>query len=187
MALEQVGQATLRVRDVMSTPVVTAKQDDPVKKLAKVMEKCKIGSVVIVSGGKPIGIVTDRDIAIRVVGRGSGPSTKAGDVMSAPLLTISPNATLEEAAEQMRRAEVKRLVVLERGRLVGLISMRDIALASQQLLGILAEREEILKPGVTRPQPALAGFCQACGNWSTSLKEIEGRFLCEDCRADLAG
>ncbi|HJH25739.1 MAG TPA: hypothetical protein C5S37_02960 [Methanophagales archaeon] len=119
----------MKVRDIMSTPIITEEGDTGVIKIAKDMADLGVGSVVITSKGEPTGIITERDIALKVLleyrGR-RGSEVKAKEIMSSPLVTIKPEATVEEACELASTKNIKRLPVVESGVLIGIISVRNI-------------------------------------------------------------
>jgi CBS domain-containing protein len=119
----------MKVRDIMSTPIITEEGDTGVIKIAKDMADLEVGSVVITSEGEPAGIITERDIALKVLlkyrGR-RGSEIKAKEIMSSPLVTIKPEATVEEACELASTKNIKRLPVVESGVLIGIISVRNI-------------------------------------------------------------
>lgn len=122
---------TLEVRDVMTPRVVTADEETPLTKVSTEMEVAGIGSVVITRQGKPVGIVTERDIALNVIMKDRMPSeVKVKEVMSSPLVTIDPFASVEKACELLAEKRIRRLPVVEAeaegGRLVGIISVRNI-------------------------------------------------------------
>ncbi|MBE0517129.1 MAG: CBS domain-containing protein [Methanophagales archaeon] len=122
MALE-----ILEVGDVMTPKVVTEDEETSVTKLSRDMEVAGIGSVVITKKGKPVGIVTDRDIAIKVIMKDRRASEiKAKEIMSSPLVTIEPDAPLEKACELMAEKGIRRLLVMDDDTLVGIISVRNI-------------------------------------------------------------
>jgi len=130
----------LLVRDAMSTNIKTVRVDDNVLDAVKKMNKFRIGSIVVVSGSRPVGIITERNILERVVEPGLDPLVvKAKDVMSSPLITIEPNAPLEEAAKMMIRRSIKKLPVLDNERLLGIITTTDLVRASNVQLGIVQE------------------------------------------------
>ena len=117
----------LEVEDVMTPKVIAKDEETPVTKLSTAMEVAGIGSVVITRAGKPIGIVTDRDIALKVCAMRKNPDeVMAKEIMSAPLLTIEPDASLEKACELLAESGIRRLPVVEKEKLVGIISVRNI-------------------------------------------------------------
>ena len=121
------GVEVLDVRDIMTPQVVTEDEETPISKISKDMEVSGIGSVVITSKGKPAGIITDRDIAIKVIMENKRPDEiKAKDIMASPLTTIEPEASVEKACELLAEKGIRRLPVIEEDMLVGIISVRNI-------------------------------------------------------------
>lgn len=128
------------VRDVMTKNIKTVKTDDTVHDAVKKMNKFDIGSVIVVSSGKPVGIITETNIMRRIVEPRMDPATVwAKDIMSSPLTTIDPNAALEEASKLMASKGIKRLPVMNGDKLVGVLSSTDILKASPTQIGILEE------------------------------------------------
>jgi len=133
----------LLVRDAMAKNVKTVRVDDTVLDAVKKMNKFRIGSIVVLSGDRPVGIITERDILQRIVEPSLDPMVvKAREIMSAPLTTIGPEAPLEEAARLMVRHGIKKLPVVEGGKLVGVITTTDLVRASPIQVSII---DELLK------------------------------------------
>nr|QNO53866.1 homoserine O-acetyltransferase [Methanosarcinales archaeon ANME-1 ERB6] len=117
----------LEVGDVMTPQVVTEDEEAPVTKISADMEVSGIGSVVITKEGKPTGIITDRDIATKVIMKNRRPGEiKAKEIMSSPLTTIEPDASIEKACELLAENGIRRVPVIEDDKLVGIISVRNI-------------------------------------------------------------
>ena len=111
----------------MRSPPVTALFSDSVMSIAEKMFTNNIGSVIIMSGGLPSGIVTERDIVRCLVKDRKDPmKTRAQDIMSSPLVTIEADKTLKDAIQMMRDKNVRRLAVTKKGRLIGVISERRV-------------------------------------------------------------
>jgi CBS domain-containing protein len=92
-------ETEIPVRDIMTRPVITADASLDVLNAAKKMGLANVGSLIVVSGSKPIGILTERDLVKKVISKATDPRTvSVGDVMSAPLVFIAPEASLREAA-----------------------------------------------------------------------------------------
>lgn len=174
------------VREVMSRQVIVAKEEDSGQDVAKLMKNQSIGSVVVVDKkGNPVGIVTDRDVVTRIVAKNIVPSkVKAKDIMSTPLSTIDPSIDIGEAARIMSERRVRRLLVMDKGKVAGIITDRSIFAIMPKLIDIITEKAKIAGEIIREP-PALAGYCDNCGQWSDSLSEIEGKFICEDCKTEL--
>lgn len=118
----------------MTSGVVTATADSSAVEVARLMRDHRVGSVVIVdSAGKPVALLTDRDLALRVIAEGVDPASAAGQHASRPLVCGDPEMELDEAAALMVQHRVRRLPVVERGELVGIASLDDIAVRSGNL------------------------------------------------------
>lgn len=123
------------IENLARSDVTTAEPDTPVAELAATMATENVGSVVITEGSTPVGIVTDRDLSIRVLAEERDPSgVTAADVMSDELYTAGPEDGFYEAAAKMADNGVRRLPIREGDRLVGIITADDIAelLADEQ-------------------------------------------------------
>lgn len=119
-----------RVGDIMTTSVVTVQARDSVLDAACAMRDADIGAVVVMNGDQIYGILTDRDIVVRAIAEGMDTSsTRAGEVSSHTPAVMSPDDSLTDALEVMRRKAVRRLPVLHAGRLVGILSLGDWAAA----------------------------------------------------------
>ncbi len=115
------------VKELIKRKVVVIEPDDPVKLAAKRMEDKMVGSLVVIDGDRPVGIITDRDIALRVVGKEKIPDTPVREVMTKDPITIREDASFFELTKTFREAAVRRLIVVNKeGKLVGLISIDDV-------------------------------------------------------------
>lgn len=150
----------MKVRDIMSSPIITEDEDTAVIKIAKDMEALGIGSVVITSEGKPAGIITERDIALKVLLKNKmGSEVKAKEIMSSPLVTIEPEAPVEEACELASAKRIKRLPVVENGVLVGIVSVRNILTMQPECIKRFYPEVRVLASGWTldRLERSLSG------------------------------
>jgi CBS domain-containing protein len=128
----------------MSKDVKVVRLDTSVKEVVATMNKFNIGSIIVMQGDRPVGIITERDILRRLVEQCLAPeSLTAKHVMTSPIITISETANVEEAAKLMAKKKVKKLPVMNDGRLVGIITYTDIAFKMPTMLSIL---EEIVRP-----------------------------------------
>jgi CBS domain-containing protein len=137
------------VRDVMTPGVRTVSASQSLADAAEVMRGEDVGSVPVVEEGRLAGIVTDRDIVTRAVAERRDPQTVAvNEVASRELVTVAPDGDLDEALALMARHQVRRLPVVEEGRLVGMLAQADVALeAKEKKVGETVE--EISKPTST--------------------------------------
>jgi len=179
------------VKDIMSSPVVTLDEDATSNKVATLMDENDLGCVIVTNkAGKPVGIITERDLVVRVLAKNLVPDAiKSKEIMTAPLVTIQPEATISEAARRMSRLDIRRLGVVYKGNLVGLISSRDILGVMPELIEIIQERTRIEGAAQAEETDAeekpLSGYCDRCGVFSENLKDANGQNLCEDCRIEL--
>jgi CBS domain-containing protein len=114
------------VSTIMSTKVVSAKPTDKVGKALSMMVRHKIGSIVAVENGKPVGILTERDVSIRTAKGQNVRSMLIKNTMSKDLMTITPSTEVWQAVELMVRKDLRRLPVVEGDNLVGMVTERDI-------------------------------------------------------------
>ena len=116
------------LRDVMTPNPASVHASDPVEMAAQLMRDEDVGSVPVMDEGTIAGIITDRDIVIKVVAVGIDPQTAAvSEYMSSRLLTGRPDMSIQEAARLMGREQIRRLPVVEQNRLVGIVSLADLA------------------------------------------------------------
>ena len=115
------------IRDVMTEEVVTAAPERTVREIAELMRERNVGSIVLVRDEHPIGFVTDRDLALSVIADGRDYGDHVADHASSPVITAEPAMAVEEAAELMVRHGVRRLVVVEGERLMGIITLDDLS------------------------------------------------------------
>jgi CBS domain-containing protein len=116
-----------RLQKIMVKNVITARSNDSVSRVAELMNKHEIGCVIIVDNGTPVGVVTERDMIKRVVGRSNGSKKKkAAEIMSEPLIEASPEMPVGEAAKLMLKRNIKKLPIIENRQLVGLVTLTDL-------------------------------------------------------------
>jgi len=129
------------VRDAMTEGPRSIGQSASVVEAARLMREQDIGSLPITDGEKLVGMITDRDITTRVVADAADPQmTSIGDVYSRELISVEPDNDLDEALRLMARHQVRRLPVIENGRLVGIVAQADIALReNEKKIGELVE------------------------------------------------
>lgn len=121
------------VSSVMTSNPASCKVDTPVRDIARLMLENDCGQIpVLDEQGMPLGVVTDRDIAIRVVARGGDGSSTAIDAMTTPIKTVLVDSDLQECLRLMEEAQVRRIPVVDAsGKLAGIVAVADIALAGR--------------------------------------------------------
>jgi CBS domain-containing protein len=131
---------SLKVEDVMVKEVITIDENSSVKEAAEVMNKFEIGCLIAVKKGKAMGIITERDLLKRVVADVKDAArAKVKDIMTSPLVVVEPNMELEDAVKLMFQMKIKKLPVVDGKRLVGLVSLTDIARFQPQMIKILKQ------------------------------------------------
>ncbi len=175
------------VRDIMSRPPITAKESDTAMSAAKLMAKHDVGCIIIVDKtGKPAGIITERDIVDRVASKNLVPSdVKVTDAMSKPIIGVPPTTRVNEAAKQMNQSKIRRLAVIDGGKLVGILTMKDILEVTPAMMDLISEKSRISGLESPRSRTSLAGYCDECEAWSENLVQKEGVFLCQECARDV--
>jgi len=117
---------TDKVSTIMSTRLVTIKSTELVSKALRIIVKHKIGSIIVVEKGRPVGILTERDVSVKVAKTQTVRGLLVKKTMSKPLVTAVPSMDIWVAVEQMVRKNIRRLPVIEGGKLVGMVTERDI-------------------------------------------------------------
>ena len=116
----------MNVRDVMTSNPRTVSPNDSIQAAARIMRDEDCGVVPVVDNGRPVGIVTDRDIVIRAVADGSSDKS-VRDIATTDLVFVKPDASTKDAEKLMSQRQIRRLPVVEGDRLVGIVSLGDIA------------------------------------------------------------
>jgi CBS domain-containing protein len=117
-----------KVKEVMSSSPIGLDESATLFEAARAMRDGDFGSIVVMKNGAVCGVVTDRDIVVRAVAEGKDPkSIKLGDICSGHVVSVTPDQSVDEAAEVMRDKAVRRVPVIDKGRLVGIVSLGDLA------------------------------------------------------------
>jgi CBS domain-containing protein len=113
----------------MTRDPATVESARPVQEAARLMRDADAGAVIVLREGNVAGIVTDRDVAVRIVAAGQGPDTPVQEACSSEgLATVAPDTSIEQAVQIMRSKAVRRLPVVQGGRPVGIVSLGDLAM-----------------------------------------------------------
>ncbi len=169
--------------DIMTKRPITVNINATAQSIAKIMSNKRVGTVIVVRRDKPIGIVTDTDLTKRVVALAKDPKKlKAKDIMSSPLIYASPSAKVDDVVSKMKRHRIKRIPIIEKGKLLGILTTTDIASSTPEMMDLLEarllmrEQEPFLGGGGT------SGVCENCGNYSENLVFQNEQWVCEECR-----
>ena len=178
------------VHDCMTTKPISIKPDASIQQCSKEMKDSHVGAIVVKSGNESLGLVTEQDIVRKVVADGKDASKmKVTDLMEKNLHTISPEDDIYDALIKMRDHNIRHLPVIENGKMVGLLTLKDILKIEPSLFELLVEkfnlREESRKP-INR-LIAKEGICQGCGTYVENIKQTKsGSLLCYRCAKEQA-
>ena len=117
----------MHIRDVMTPNPRCVSPNDSIQTAARIMRDEDTGAVPVVENGRPIGIVTDRDIVVRAVATEGQLNRPVGEIVTSSLVEATPDMSTREAAELMSEHQIRRLPVVENERLVGIVSLGDLA------------------------------------------------------------
>ena len=168
----------MKVRDIMTTGIETASPDTSLQEIARMMQREDVGAIPIIDGDELAGIITDRDIVVRCIAAGKDPAdTEAEQILSGDLETAEPDDDVQEASRIMSQRQIRRLPVCEGGRLLGMISIGDIAVKEEE--DRAGEALQEISQGVkseapARKQPASEGR-QSAGSRAGRKSQSSGR------------
>ncbi len=131
----------MKIKDIMSTDIACVGEDDSVERAARLMQQYDVGSIPVCAHQHVIGIVTDRDIALKSVAEGQNPAQTVRDVMTYNPVTGDPQMDVDDAARLMSQHQIRRLPIVENNQLVGIVALGDISLEP----GLQEEAENALK------------------------------------------
>jgi CBS domain-containing protein len=123
----------VRISEIMTEAVVTAPPESSAREVATLMRDRNVGSVVLVESGRPVAMITDRDLALGALAETGDPTAPASRFSTAPVVTGEPDMELDEAAALMISHRIRRLPVMNRDELVGIVTLDDIAVRTGNL------------------------------------------------------
>ena len=137
----------MKIRDVMTRTAQLTNPDDTLRHAAQMMKECDCGVLPVADGDRLVGMITDRDIAVRGIADGKGPDTKVRDVMTDEVMYCFDDDGIQQVCQNMAEIQVRRLPVVSRDkRLVGIVSLSDLAKkeanAAKALRGIARPSEQ---------------------------------------------
>jgi len=175
----------LLVKDIMSKPVIKIDESKSAKVAGELMKKFRKGSLIVMSKDKPVGIITDSDMVKKIVARNlKAGQVKLKDIMSKPLVTVKPDDDVLVAVKKIKKSNIRRLPVIDRGKIVGMVSVYDIARTSPEMANLLEYRLKMRERPFEIKEEFTSGICDSCGNYNDDLKNINDQWLCESCREE---
>jgi len=182
-------EVKMPVKEIMTGDVVTIDIKSDVQKLAKKMLDYNVGSIIITDKKQPVGIVTERDIVRKIVSRNLKPDDiSMRELMTTPLITVNTEVDVTDTMHKMVKMEIRRLPVVDNGKLVGIVTDTDLIAISAEMGNIFSDlikmhREKVFSMEV--PQNINRGICEECGDNVDTLLLVDGKLLCESCRETL--
>jgi CBS domain-containing protein len=179
-------ETRLAVRDVMTRTVVTAAPDMSAAEAGKKMVENRVGNVIIVKDGRPVGIVTESDMVAKVISKNVKPnSIKLEQLMTKPLITTKSSDDIHDAVLMMAQKKIRRLPVIDGEELVGIITDADVIQVSSEINQILDNLIQMNKESILdrRDVSVAQGECEECEEFSDDLRQEGGRLKCPRCRS----
>ena len=139
----------MKCKDIMSKDIACCKSDDSVERAAQLMKQYNCGSIPVCTNDKIIGIITDRDIAVRSVASGNTSQNRVGDVMTENVVFGSPEMDVSDAARLMSDRQIRRLPIVENNSIVGIVALGDISLEPHYQDSAEDALKNISLPGVS--------------------------------------
>jgi CBS domain-containing protein len=179
------------VRELMNREFVGVSESDDLVETVELLLREDAETAVVLRGSEPVGVVTERDVLALLVDGPDPKTATVADAMTESLPTVSPDQTLDEAADRMSARSARRLVVLDRGELLGIITEHD--LLSGRVVEPARERPLEATTGAGSAESTLAGestddsfedqsICEVCGSFASDLSSFNGQLVCPDCR-----
>ena len=177
----------IRVGDIMTRDFVFATPDTDLRSCVKLMVKKKVGSLIIKKNDKLVGLLTEKIILWAIVKKSKRHLREilASDVMKKKVFTIKPSADIMDAVTRFRKKKVRRLPVVERGRVIGMLTQNDVLKIDPELFGVVSEsvqiREETEKLRRSgESSSGETGICDGCGQYEILVEE-DGEMICDRC------
>ena len=173
------------VKEIMDKPLIIDENKN-VQIAGEMMRRTRRYATIVVRKNKPIGILTDSDLIKKIIAKNIKPSSiKVKAVMTKPLVTSDPNDTILDATRKMKRNNIKRIAVLDKDKLVGILSLSDIARSSPEMIDLLEYKLKMREYPAEIKEEVTSGICENCGNYSANLKNVDGQWLDEACTDEL--
>jgi CBS domain-containing protein len=126
MSREDFNYSSILVKDIMTTALISVNPTTTLFQIAKMMDQCGIGAIIVKDNDVPVGIITDRDFAVKIVANNLSFDTPVEKVMSSPLITINHNEPISIAAEIMSSKKIRKLAVTENDKIIGILTSTNL-------------------------------------------------------------
>lgn len=174
------------VKEIMSKPVYSIDINKTAKDAGRLMKRVRRGFLIVVKNKNPVGVISDSDIIDKVVSSNvKAEQLKVKELMTEPVVFVEPNEDILSAVRKMKKSNIHRLPVVDGGKLVGVISLTDIARTSPEMLDLLEYRLKMKETPFQIKEERTSGICDSCDQYSEDLKRVEDQWMCEDCREEV--
>ncbi|MCT9096628.1 cyclic nucleotide-binding/CBS domain-containing protein [Haloarchaeobius sp. HME9146] len=179
------------IRDVTTREYVGVSESDTVLSTVRLMRDEGVGSVLVMRGSDPVGIMTERDVLWMVAENLDPETTTVDHLMSEPVVSIGADESLAAAADRMSREEIRNLLVTDSDDILGVLSERDVIDATGPLretrslddvTGTTATEATVAANGGDTDEYGSQGVCELCGSLADSLHDANGQLVCQNCR-----
>jgi len=126
MSRKDFDYSSILIQDIMTRVLITVNSTTTALQIAKMMDQAGVGAIFVKENDHPVGVVTDRDFAIKIASNNLPFDTPAEKIMSSPLVTINHNEPISAAAERMTIKKIRKLAVTENGKIVGVVTATDL-------------------------------------------------------------
>jgi signal-transduction protein with cAMP-binding, CBS, and nucleotidyltransferase domain len=175
----------LSVIEAMTKNLVSVSPKTTVFEVAKLMKREHVGSVIVEENKKLIGILSEQDLVYKIVAQSKDPKkTLVKEIMVDDVISINPENDITEAMLKMSKLNVRRLPVVEEGKIVGMLTMKDILKVEPQLFELIVDKIELREEN-NKPINLVGereGICELCNNYTPFLFEMDESLVCKDCR-----
>ena len=172
------------VKDIMTHPVHTIDQNKTAKDAGIMLKKIRRGFLIVTAKRKPVGVLSDSDLIRLVLAANKKPSQiKIKDIMTTRFVSTTSDEDVLNAVRKMRKGNVHRLPVIDNGKIVGVLSLSDVAKTSPELVNVLEMRLEMKAEPYAEAEHT-SGLCDNCDNFSADLRKVGDRWLDETCREE---
>jgi CBS-domain-containing membrane protein len=177
----------LMARDVMTDGVIAIDQDASVQDAARKMRDENIRSLVVLEDGEAVGIVVGRDVVYNVVADNRNVAdTRVEDIMTADIVTAAVDDDVEDIARAMIEHDISRVPILQGDQLVGIVTQSNMIQAWPSYVDLLREEQQLpLHDSGAGETTSTSGTCDQCENYTDDLVNVDGTFVCPECRAAL--
>jgi CBS domain-containing protein len=175
-----------KVGDCMTMHPVTVNKSSTLKDCANLMADKHVGSLLVEEKGKIVGIVTEQDMVRKGIAKLLDPAiTPIEQVMEAEVITISPDKDIFEALTTMRDYNIRHVPVIDKGKFVGFLTIKDVLKIQPQLFELIVEKFELKEEARKPIFGGEEGVCEVCGNYSSDLEDVDGQQVCAQCKDTL--